>query len=150
AEAEDLVEMLAPEIEALPVVASMDAALAEHAPLVHAEWGTNLTMSTSLDRGLEEAAAAATVHVTRTMDMARQAMVPLEGKGVLAYWDERVAQLIVHSSTQSPHMIRNGLCHCLGLQQSQIRVIAPDVGGGFGYKANLHPEEVIVAWLALR
>ncbi len=150
AEAEDLVEMLAPEIEALPVVASMDAALAEHAPLVHAEWGTNLSMSTSLDRGLEEAAAAATVHVTRTMDMARQAMVPLEGKGVLAYWDERVAQLIVHSSTQSPHMIRNGLCHCLGLQQSQIRVIAPDVGGGFGYKANLHPEEVIVAWLALR
>ena len=150
AEAEDLAEMLTPDIESLPVVASMDAALAEDAPLVHEQWGTNLSMTTHLDKGIEEAAAAATVHVTRTFDMARQAMVPLEGKGVLAYWDEREDQLIVYSSTQSPHMVRNGLCFCLGLQQRQVRVIAPDVGGGFGYKANLHPEEVILGWLAMR
>jgi carbon-monoxide dehydrogenase large subunit len=149
AEAEDLAEAVAVDLEDLPVVASMDVALAEDAPLVFEEWGTNLSMTTLFERDAG-AMSDAPVRVTRTLDMARQAMVPLEGKGVMAYWEERENQLVVYSSTQSPHMIRNALCQCLGLQQRQVRVIAPDVGGGFGYKAILHPEEVIVAWLALR
>ncbi|MEQ8296314.1 MAG: xanthine dehydrogenase family protein molybdopterin-binding subunit [Nitratireductor sp.] len=150
AQAEDLAEQVVPDLKELPVVASIDAAMAEGAPLVHADWGTNLSMETRFDSGIEEQVARATVQVTRTLDMARQAMVPLEGKGALAHFDARDGQLVVYSSTQSPHMIRNALCQCLGLQQRQIRVVAPDVGGGFGYKAILHPEEVIVAWLALR
>ncbi|MEQ8448844.1 MAG: xanthine dehydrogenase family protein molybdopterin-binding subunit [Nitratireductor sp.] len=150
AQAEDLAEQVVPDLKELPVVASIDAAMAEGAPLVHADWGTNLSMETRFDSGIEEQVARATVQVTRTLDMARQAMVPLEGKGALAHYDARDGQLVVYSSTQSPHMIRNALCQCLGLQQRQVRVVAPDVGGGFGYKAILHPEEVIVAWLALR
>lgn len=150
AQAEDLAEQVVPDLKELPVVASIDAAMAEGAPLVHADWGTNLSMETRFDSGIEEQVARATVQVTRTLDMARQAMVPLEGKGALAHFDARDGQLVVYSSTQSPHMIRNALCQCLGLQQRQIRVVAPDVGGGFGYKAILHPEEVVVAWLALR
>lgn len=149
AEAEDLAEAVAVDLEGLPVVPSMDVALAQDAPLVFEEWGTNLSMSTLFEREAS-AMSDAPVRVTRTLNMARQAMVPLEGKGVMAYWEERENQLVVYSSTQSPHMIRNALCQCLGLQQRQVRVIAPDVGGGFGYKAILHPEEVIVAWLALR
>jgi carbon-monoxide dehydrogenase large subunit len=81
--------------------------------------------------------------------MARQAMVPLEGKAIVADWDFQAEQLVVYTSTQVPHVIRIGLAQCLGLEEGRIRVIAPDVGGGFGYKCVLQPEEVCVAWLAL-
>ena len=73
----------------------------------------------------------------------------MEGKGVLAWWDHRAHQLVVHSATQVPHLIRMGLAEVLHIPQADIRVIAPDVGGGFGYKCLLQPEEVAVAWLAL-
>ena len=88
--------------------------------------------------------------VRREISLARQAMVPMEGKAVLAYWDERGDQLMVYTSTQVPHMIRVGLAQCLGIDQGQVRVISPDVGGGFGYKCVLQPEELCVAWLALQ
>jgi len=68
---------------------------------------------------------------------------------VLAWWDERAGQLVVHTSTQVPHLIRTGLAECLGLAQAAVRVAPPDVGGGFGYKCLLQPEEVAVAWLAM-
>jgi carbon-monoxide dehydrogenase large subunit len=68
---------------------------------------------------------------------------------VLAWWDHRAHQLVVHSATQVPHLIRMGLAEVLHIPQSDIRVIAPDVGGGFGYKCLLQPEEVCIAWLAL-
>jgi carbon-monoxide dehydrogenase large subunit len=77
-------------------------------------------------------------------------MSPMEGRGVVAHWDRRLGQLIVHSSTQLPHVIRTGLAGCLGVDEGQIRVISPDVGGGFGYKGILLPEEVCLAWLAMR
>ena len=64
-------------------------------------------------------------------------MVPFEGKAVLAYWDERQDQLIVYTSTQVPHIIRAGIAQFLEVPQGQVRVISPDVGGGFGYK--VHP-----------
>ena len=76
-------------------------------------------------------------------------MHPMEGKGVLAWWDHRAAQLVVHTSTQVPHLIRMGLAEFLGIPQAAIRVAPPDVGGGFGYKCLLQPEEIAVAWLAL-
>lgn len=148
--AEDIAETVVPDLEPLPVVSSTGAALAAGAPLVHEDWGTNLSAETLFDSGIDAAVASASVHVSRHLDMARQAMVPLEGKGVVAEWDHRLDQLVVHSSTQSPHLIRNALSTCLGLEQRRIRVIAPDVGGGFGFKAILQAEEVIVCWLAMR
>src|SRR6202034_2376801 len=81
---------------------------------------------------------------------ARQCMSPLEGRGVLAEWDPRVEQLTLITSTQMPHIVRTGLSECLGLPQDQVRVIAPDVGGGFGYKGILLPEEVVASYLARR
>jgi carbon-monoxide dehydrogenase large subunit len=69
---------------------------------------------------------------------------------VVAFWDSRLEQLTVYSATQMPHIVRTGLSDCLGLKHGQVRVIAPDVGGGFGYKGILAPEEVCVCWLALR
>ena len=77
-------------------------------------------------------------------------MSPLEGKGVIAAMGAARDQLVVYSSTQLPHIVRTGLAGCLGLEQGKIRVVAPDVGGGFGFKGILCAEEVCVAYLARR
>ena len=68
---------------------------------------------------------------------------------MVAYWDNQAQQLVVYTSTQMPHIVRTGLAECLGIDQGRIRVVAPDVGGGFGYKGILLPEEVCLAWLAM-
>ena len=70
-------------------------------------------------------------------------MAPIEGRGVVAVWDNQAEQLVVTTSTQQPHIVRSGLAECLGLEEGQIRVVAPDVGGGFGYKGILLAEEVV-------
>ena len=77
-------------------------------------------------------------------------MAPIEGRGVVAQWDSRLEQLIVYSATQMPHIVRTGLSECLGLDHGKVRVVSPDVGGGFGYKGILLPEEVAVCWLAMQ
>ena len=74
----------------------------------------------------------------------------MEGRAVLCWWDTRVDQLIMYSAAQVPHINRTGLAECLGLDEGQIRVISPDVGGGFGYKGILLPEEICCAWLAMQ
>ena len=68
-------------------------------------------------------------------------MAPIEGRGVVAIWDRRLEQLTIYSACQMPHIVRTGLAGCLGLDEGQVRVIAPDVGGGFGYKGILLAEE---------
>jgi carbon-monoxide dehydrogenase large subunit len=76
-------------------------------------------------------------------------MTPIEGRGVVAFWDSRLEQLTVYSACQMPHIVRTGLSECLGLEEGQVRIIAPDVGGGFGYKGILLPEEICLGWLAM-
>ena len=75
-------------------------------------------------------------------------MLPMEGRGVIAYRDARLRQLTLITSTQFPHSVQTGLSECLGLEHGRLRVISPDVGGGFGYKGLLCREEVALAWLA--
>ncbi|GJD48679.1 Caffeine dehydrogenase subunit alpha [Methylobacterium crusticola] len=149
AEAEDLVERIALEIEEWPALVTAAQALAADAPRLHDGWPDNRFVSLRYEKDFERHAAAAPVVVRRQVRLSRQAIVPLEGKAVLATWDERAGQLVVHTATQVPHMIRSGLAETLGLDEHAIRVIAPDVGGGFGYKLILQPEELCVAWLAL-
>jgi carbon-monoxide dehydrogenase large subunit len=71
----------------------------------------------------------------------------LEGRGLVAVWDRRLEQLLLYTAAQMPHIVRNGLSECLGLDQGRVRVVAPDVGGGFGYKGLLLPEEVVAGYL---
>lgn len=149
AEAEDLAEQVEVDIEELPALVDMHAAKADATTRVHDHWPDNLFVTMGMDNGFEDKARGAPVVVTREITLARQAMVPMEGKAVLATWDDRADQLLVYTSTQVPHMIRVGIAQCLGLDEGQVRVISPDVGGGFGYKCVLHPEELCVAWLAL-
>jgi aerobic carbon-monoxide dehydrogenase large subunit len=146
AEAEDLAAEIEVDFEPLPVVHDMLAGRQPGAPLVHEQWGDNLFLTTITDVNFEAVKAKAAVSLTRELRTARQAMCPIEGRGVVAAWNTRLGQLVVHTSTQQPHIVRSGLAECLGLDEGQIRVIAPDVGGGFGYKGILLPEEVALAW----
>jgi carbon-monoxide dehydrogenase large subunit len=149
AEAEDIAERVRLDLEELPAVVDEFAAMDASSALVHEEWGDNLFLDSAVGGDLGDLEEAAPVVVEREYRMARQVMNPMEGKAVLAYWDDTDSQLVVYTSTQVPHMIRTGLSQCLGLDESKVRVVAPDVGGGFGYKCVLQPEEICVAWLAL-
>ena len=148
AEAEDMADRVAVDFEILPAVSDMLAARDADAPLVHEAWGDNVFLETGVEDDIESVAARAAVKITREFRTARQCMAPIEGKGVLAEWDGRLRQLTVISAAQLPHIVRTGLAECLGLDHASVRVIAPDVGGGFGYKGILAPEEVCIAWLA--
>jgi carbon-monoxide dehydrogenase large subunit len=146
AEAEDIAAEIDIDFEPLPALHDMLAARKPGAALVHEHWGDNLFLTTNMDVDFEAVKAKAAFSVTRELKTARQAMCPLEGRGVIAEWNTRLEQLVVTSSTQQPHIVRSGLAECLGLDEGKIRVVAPDVGGGFGYKGILLPEEVALAW----
>ena len=152
AEAEDLAASVTLDIEPLPVVSDMIEARDAGAPLVHEHWGDNIFLETFVegDADIEALKKDAAVSVKRTFRTARQSMAPIEGRGAVAEWDRRLDLLTLTTATQLPHIVRSGLSECLGLDQGRIRVIAPDVGGGFGYKGILLAEEVILSWLAIR
>ena len=150
AEAEDLTEEIEVEFDELPVLVDALAARAEKNVRVHEQWSDNSFLTLNLDNGYDANAKGAPVVVKRELSLNRQAMVPMEGKAILAHWDERSDQLVVYYSTQVPHVVRVGLAQFLGIDQGRVRVISPDVGGGFGYKVIVHPEELCVAWLALK
>jgi aerobic carbon-monoxide dehydrogenase large subunit len=126
----------------------MLAAQQPGAALVHEAWGDNVGLETRVDADLAAIRASAPITVRRTLRTARQCMSPMEGRGVVAVWDRRLEQLVLTTATQMPHIVRTGLAGCLGVSEEQVRVVAPDVGGGFGYKGLLLPEEVCAAWLA--
>jgi carbon-monoxide dehydrogenase large subunit len=150
AEAEDLANSVEVDFQVLPAVVDAAAALTQAPSLVHESWGNNLFIERVFQDGdIEAVARAAKVVVRRSYRMQRQVAVPLEGRAVLAHRDHRLDQLVVYTSTQVPHIIRLGLAEVLGLEERRIRVVAPDVGGGFGSKARLSPEEATVAALAL-
>ncbi|MCB2158067.1 MAG: xanthine dehydrogenase family protein, partial [Rhodobacteraceae bacterium] len=150
AEAEDLAERVEIEIDPLPPVVDALKAREPGSALLHEDWGNNLFLTTFFDGDIETLRKTAPVIVEREYSTARQCMNPMEGKGTLAHWDEKAGQLVVYTSTQVPHLIRTGISEFLGIDQGQVRVIAPDVGGGFGYKCVLQPEELSVSWVARR
>jgi aerobic carbon-monoxide dehydrogenase large subunit len=120
------------------------------APLVHEAWGDNLFLTTDIEVDFAALKAKAAIAVIRELRTSRQVMSPLEGRGVVTYRDSRLDQIVVISATQQSHIVRSGIAECLGLDEGRIRVIAPDVGGGFGYKGVLLAEEVALAWATCR
>jgi carbon-monoxide dehydrogenase large subunit len=149
-EAEDIAGAVTVEFDELSAVTDMLAACEPGSPLVHDEWGDNIFVAFSEDGPVEEMARTAAIKVTRTIRTMRHCMLPIEGRGVLAYRDARLRQLTLFTSTQFPHSVQTGLSECLGLSHGALRIISPDVGGGFGYKGLLCREEVALAWLAQR
>ena len=150
AEAEDIAHAVTLEFEELPAVTDMLAACEHGSPLVHEEWGDNIFIEFNENGAIEEISKTAALKVTKKIRTARHCMFPMEGRGVVAYTDARLRYLTLITSTQFPHSVQTGLCECLGLEHGRVRIISPDVGGGFGYKGLLCPEEVALGWLALR
>ncbi len=148
--AEDLAQTVGLDIEELPAVVEPLAARAPGAPLVHDDWGDNVYVQRDFDGGDLDSVKDSPVVITRDYRMNRQSTVPMEGRAVLAHWDDRLDELVVYLTSQIPHIIRIGIAQTLGLPERQIHVISPDVGGGFGGKARLTPEEVVVCAIALR
>jgi carbon-monoxide dehydrogenase large subunit len=149
AEAEDLVQQITVEFDELPIVIDLEKAAKPDSPPIHEGWPTNICfMSTPSGGDLDAAAEQATISITRELRMNRQCVVSLEGRGVLAYRDRRLNELVVYSSTQQPHVIRTMLGPLIGVEEHKLRVVAPDVGGGFGVKNNLQQEEIAIAALA--
>jgi aerobic carbon-monoxide dehydrogenase large subunit len=150
AEAEDIAEKITLEIEDLPAQVDARLAMQDTATLIHETWEDNAFLTLRFEKDFAARSAGAPVVIEKTMSLARQVMMPLEGKAMVSHWDERLDQLVLYDSTQVPHIIRSGLALMLGLSEEKIRVIAPDVGGAFGYKCALSTEEVCVAWLAAK
>ncbi|MEA2332876.1 MAG: aerobic carbon-monoxide dehydrogenase large subunit [Thermoleophilaceae bacterium] len=145
--AEDAVELLYADLEPLPVLASIDDALAPDAPRLYEDWPDNRLVDVRLEEDKDEAFDRLRT-VSGSYYMQRHGAVPMEPRGTVASYEED--RLTVWTSTQFPHIARTMLHYVLGIAEGDIRVVAPDVGGGFGIKAQVYPEDYVVAWLARR
>ncbi|HYY87666.1 MAG TPA: xanthine dehydrogenase family protein molybdopterin-binding subunit, partial [Chloroflexota bacterium] len=149
--AEDALERIDVEYQPLPAVVDARKAIEPDAPLLHDDWGDNVHVESTYSAG--DVAAAferAEVKVAQRFRTGRYTGVPVEPRAVLASYEAATGELTVWSSTQVPHLLRTALADALSFPEHQLRVIAPDVGGGFGIKAVIYPEEIAVALLALR
>jgi carbon-monoxide dehydrogenase large subunit len=148
--AEDALALIEVDYEPLPVIADVERGLEAGAPRIHPEWPDNVAVAFALTLGDPEGTfASAPVVVKERLSMQRHAGMPLEPRGLLAAPGSR-GELTVWSSTQVPHSHQRALTEVLGLPAHQVRVIAPDVGGGFGTKVSVYPEDVLVPLLAQR
>jgi aerobic carbon-monoxide dehydrogenase large subunit len=150
--AEDAVADVMVDYEPLDPVVDLEAALSDDAPVLHPQLGTNLAAHVVQRHGDYEAATVdAHLVINRRFHYDRGAAAAMENRCVAARWDPRAEELTIWDTTQAPIPIRNGLARMLGLLESQVRVVAPFVGGGFGPKIMMfYPEEVLIPWAAIR
>ena len=150
--AEDAVREVVADMEPLDVVVDLEAAMADGAALVHDDLTSNAAAHVVQTKGdYETARAAADLVVKRRFEYDRGASAAIENRAVAALWDASAEELTIWDTTQAPIPIRNGLAARLGLLESQVRVVAPFVGGGFGPKIMMfYPEELVVPWVAMR
>jgi carbon-monoxide dehydrogenase large subunit len=147
--AADAAELVDVDYEPLPVIVDADAALADDAPLIFPAWGDNLFLHRTAAFGdVDGAFAAADVILRRSYRTQRYTGTPMEPRGCLAQYDAGADTLTLWTATQIPHLMRSGVAECLGFPENRLRVVSPDVGGGFGIKAALYPEDVLVPYLA--
>ncbi|HSF31487.1 MAG TPA: xanthine dehydrogenase family protein molybdopterin-binding subunit [Candidatus Tectomicrobia bacterium] len=149
--AEDAAELVEVDYRPLAVVVDLESAAEAGGPLVHEAWGDNLFLDRQGRFGDVDAAfGRADLIWQRAYRTHRHTGFPMEGRACIADYDPATGVLTLYSATQMPHLLRTGLADTLGLGEHHIRVIAPDVGGGFGIKSHLFPEEVAVCLLAMR
>ncbi|HET7806304.1 MAG TPA: xanthine dehydrogenase family protein molybdopterin-binding subunit, partial [Pseudolabrys sp.] len=150
-QAEDALELIDVDYEPLPVVIDAEAAVRDGAPLLHEEARTNVLVSREFKRGdVDAAIEAAPVRVKGRFRMHRKTPVAMEPRACLAEYDAGRDALTLYSATQVPGIVRDALSAALDMPGHQIRVVAPDVGGGFGGKGSLYPEEIFVCAAARR
>ena len=150
-QAEDALELLHIDYVPLPVVIDAEEAVRNGAPLLHEEAHTNVLVSREFKRGdVDVALGTARVRVKGRFRMHRKTPVAMEPRACLAEYDAGREALTLHSATQVPGIVRDALSAALDMPGHRVRVIAPDVGGGFGGKASLYPEEIFVCAAARR
>jgi carbon-monoxide dehydrogenase large subunit len=152
-QAEDGAAALAAELDLDPldVVPNAEAALAPDAPLLHDDLGENVAGTFEVAIGDVEAAFARAAHVVNGhFTVQRYTGMPIETRGVLATMEPITGRYLVWSSTQWPHTVRTALAESLGVPEHRVRVIAPDLGGGFGVKQDIYPEETVIPLVAER
>jgi aerobic carbon-monoxide dehydrogenase large subunit len=143
--AEDALELIAIDYEPLAAVSDPEAAARSGAALLHEEAGTNVLVSREFKRGdVDAAAQSAPVRVKGRFRMHRKTALAIEPRACLAEYEAGREALTLHSATQVPGIVRDALATALDIPGHQIRVVAPDVGGGFGGKGSLYPEEIFV------
>jgi len=150
ARAEDACDVIRVEYDVLPTVATATAALAPDAPLVYEQLGDNIAAHIVQRVGQPERAFASADHTLReTFRVMRGGSHSMEGRGVVARYDEALDAFTVWDATQMPHAIRAMLAYLFDLPEHRVRVVAPpDIGGGLGPKASFYSEEALVCWLA--
>jgi aerobic carbon-monoxide dehydrogenase large subunit len=149
--AEDAAALVAIALEPLPAATEPEAAARPDAPLLHEEAGTNILVAREFKRGdVDAAIAAAPVRVSSRFRMRRKTALAIEPRACLAAYDAERGALTLHSATQVPGLVRDALAKALDMPPARVRVIAPDVGGGFGGKGSIYPEELLVALAARR
>ena len=150
--AEDGAEAVRIEYEPLQPVVSLTGALAEGARAVHEGMNGNVLLDVidPDDSELEKILEQAPVVVDAVFDSGRQSAAPMEMRASLAEWDAREESLILYTSTQVPYVVRTAISDVLSIPQQRVRVVAPDVGGGFGQKCVVGREEVLVSIAAQR
>ncbi len=148
-DAADLVEVV---YEPLEAVVGVDRAVASGARSVHEGVAGNVAAHSRQRSGEPDAAFASAEHVTSvTVRVERSSAAPMEPRAVAARWDSVLGELTVWDGTQAPISVRGGLASLFGLDEHRVRVVAPDVGGGFGQKVLLfYPDEVLVPWAAVK
>ncbi|WP_409328866.1 xanthine dehydrogenase family protein molybdopterin-binding subunit [Trujillonella humicola] len=150
-EAEDALELIEVDYEPLDAVVDAYAAIQPGAPVLHENAPDNVAATLVYENGDVEAAfASADRVISRRLDMQRYTGIPMETRGVVAHRDTVTGELTVWNSTQWPHTARTLLAGMLGVPARSIRVITPDIGGGFGVKADFNSEDFLVPFAAGR
>ncbi|GJD47300.1 Caffeine dehydrogenase subunit alpha [Methylobacterium crusticola] len=149
-EAEDALAAIRADLEPLPAVVDMETALDPGTPPIHPELGDNLAFERRLEVGdVEGAFRDAALVVEETFGFGRHTGVCLEPRAILADWNAADGLLTVHHSFQAPHMMQDILAKHLALPEGAVRVICRDVGGSFGIKVHIYPDEMATCALAL-
>ena len=147
--AEDVAELVVVDYEPLPAVTDAEQAMEPGAPVLHEE--TNLCDTLEYKIGDPDAAFEAAPRVlAERFATQRYAGMPMETRGAIAEWDPRAEKVTLTTSTQVPNAVKRDICASLGMPESRVRVLVPDVGGAFGVKIQTYPEEILLCFLARR
>jgi carbon-monoxide dehydrogenase large subunit len=148
--ARDAVDLVMVDYEDLPVVTDVEQA-ANGGPIIHEAFGTNIAYKlTSGEGDVDAAFAAADRTVKQRILHRRLAPIAMEPRGVLARYFPGEQELTIWSSTQIPHLMRTQVALMIGIPENKLRVITPEVGGGFGSKLNVYAEEALLGWISMQ
>jgi len=149
--AEDAAQLVSLDLDPLPAVVDPEAALRAGAPVIHDKFATNLIGAFTIGKGDVDAALARASHkLKRRFHHHRYAAAPMECRGVVGAHDPRTDSVTIWSATQVVHWVRREAAAVLGLPEARVRCLALDVGGGFGLKGHVYPEDLLIPFLARR